>query len=129
MMRKKITSKHGAPPMGIYSPAILAEGKTLYVSGQGAVNTEGKVVGETFEEQARQVFNNISVLLEAAGTSWANVVKVGIFMTNLDNFVEMNRIYKEYLTEPYPARTTVQAVLFEGIQIEVDCIALVPDEV
>ena len=128
-MRKRITSEKGAPPMGIYSPAILAEGKTLYVSGQGSVNTKGEVVGETFEQQARQVFNNISVLLEAAGTSWTNVVRVGVFLTDLGNFAEMNKIYKEYLTEPYPARTTVQAVLFEGIQIEVDCIALVPDEV
>ena len=127
-MRQKITSTKGAPPMGIYSPAILTEGKTLYVSGQGPVNVKGEIVGATFEEQAIITFNNISTLLEAGGTSWENVVKVGVFLTNLDNFAEMNRIYKEYLTEPYPARTTVQAVLFEGAQIEVDCIALVPDE-
>jgi 2-iminobutanoate/2-iminopropanoate deaminase len=73
-------------------------------------------------------FDNVTALLEAAGTSWANVVKVGVFLADLDNFGKMNEVYRTYLTEPYPARTTVQAGLPGGMEIEVDCIALVPQE-
>jgi 2-iminobutanoate/2-iminopropanoate deaminase len=128
-MRKQITSSKGAPPKGVYSPAIVAEGPTLYVSGQGPVDPQtGNFVLGSFEEQAKLTFDNVTALLEAAGTSWANVVKVGVFLADLDNFGKMNEVYRTYLTEPYPARTTVQAGLPGGMEIEVDCIALVPQE-
>ena len=128
MMRKQITSDKGAAPQGVYSPAIVAEGATVYISGQGPVNQQGEVILGSFAEQARMVFDNITVLLEAAGTSWANVVRSGVFLADLADFQEMNQIYKQYLTEPYPARTTVQAGLLAGMLIEVDCIALLPQE-
>lgn len=115
--------------MGIYSPAILAQGPTLYVSGQGPVDSQGNFVLGTFAEQARLTFDNISILLEAAGTSWANVVRVGVFLADLKDFQEMNGIYQPYLSKPYPARTTVQAVTAPGTLIEVDCIALVLEKV
>ena len=126
-MRKQITSTKGAAPQGVYSPAIVARGTAVYVSGQGPVNEHGEVVPGSFAEQAKLVFDNITVLLEAAGTSWANVVRTGVFLVELADFQEMNQIYKQYLTEPYPARTTVQAGLIAGMQIEVDCIALLPE--
>ncbi len=128
-MRKKITSEKAAPPKGIYSPAIMASGPTLYVSGQGPVDpASGEFRFDTFDEQAKLTFDNVTTLLEAAGTSWANVVKVGVFLADLENFAKMNDIYKTYLTEPYPARTTIEAGLPPGMEIEVDCIALVPQE-
>ncbi len=128
-MRKKITSEKAAPPKGIYSPAIMASGPTLYVSGQGPVDpASGEFRFDTFDEQAKLTFDNVTTLLEAAGTSWANVVKVGVFLADLENFAKMNDIYKTYLTEPYPARTTVEAGLPPGMEIEVDCIAVVPQE-
>ena len=99
----------------------------VYVSGQGPVEP---VTGEfrlgTIVEQSKLVFDNITTLLEEAGTSWANVVRVGIFLADLSDFPEMNALYETYLTAPYPARTTVQAGLPAGMLIEVDCIALVP---
>ena len=128
-MRKQITSAQGAPPKGIYSPAIVADGPAVYISGQGPVDPEtGNFVFGSFEEQAKLTFDNVTALLEAAGTSWASVVKVGVFLANLGNFGKMNEIYKTYLTEPYPARTTIQAGLPGGMEIEVDCIALVSQE-
>ncbi|MBN1873551.1 MAG: hypothetical protein JXA33_04915 [Anaerolineae bacterium] len=127
MMRKQIVSEKGAPPKGPYSPAIVADGPMVYVSGQGPVDPEtGELRLGSFQEQAELVFQNISVLLEAAGTSWANVVRVGVFLADLGNFAEMNEIYRTYLQEPYPARTTVEVGLPPKMLIEVDCIARVP---
>ena len=80
----------------------------------------------SFEEPAKLTFNNVTTLLKAAGTSWKYVVRTGVFLADLRHFGEMNEIYKQYLTEPYPARTTVQVGLPPQMLIEVDCIALVP---
>ncbi len=126
-MREQIMSEKGAPPKGPYSPAIVADGPMVYVSGQGPIDPEtGMMIQGSFREQAERVFENISVLLEAAGTSWAHVVRVGVFLADLDNFAEFNEVYQGYLQEPYPARTTVQAGLPPNMLLEVDCIARVP---
>ena len=127
-MRKQITAETGAPPKGIYSPAIVAKGTMVFVSGQGPVDQNGEFQFGSFEEQAKLTFDNVTKLLQAAGTSWANVVRTGVFLADLGNFGTMNEIYQTYLTEPYPARTTVQAVLPPKMEIEVDCIALIPEE-
>ena len=129
MTRKEIFTEKGAVPKGAYSQAIVADGPMAYVSGQGPVDP---VTGEfrlgSIGEQAKLVFDNIATLLEEAGTSWADVVRVGIFLADLSDFAEMNALYETYLTKPYPARTTVQAGLPAGMLIEVDCIAVVPKE-
>ncbi len=128
-MRQQVIAENGAPPKGVYSPAIVADGPMVFVSGQGPVDPQsGQFQFGSFAEQARLTFDNVTSLLEAAGTSWKNTVKVGVFLADLSNFAEMNDIYKEYLTEPYPARTTVQAVLPPRMLIEVDCIAVIPKE-
>ena len=128
-MRKKITSQKGAPPKGIYSPAILAKGPMLFVSGQGPVNPEnGEFIFNDFESQAKLTFDNVTTMLEAGGTSWKNVVKVSVFLADLNDFQSMNEVYKDYVMDPYPARTTVQAGLPPKMLIEVDCIAIAPGE-
>lgn len=128
-MRKQITSAKGAPPKGVYSPAIAARGTMLFVSGQVPVDPQtGEFKLGSFEEQARLAFDNVTALLEAGGTSWQNVTKVSVFLSDLGNFGQMNEIYRTYLTEPYPARTTVQVGLPPGVLIEVDCIAVIPEE-
>ena len=127
-MRKEVISKDAAPPRGIYSPAIIGSGKMVFISGQGPVDSaSGELVLGSFAEQARMTFDNVTVLLEAAGSSWDQVVKVGVFLADLKHFGQMNEIYAGYLNKPYPARTTVQAGLPPGMLIEVDCIALLPD--
>lgn len=126
-MRKEIKTDQGAPPKGPYSQAIVAEGPLVFISGQGPVDpATGEFRLGSFDEQTELVFDNITALLEAAGTSWEHVVRVGIFLSDLDNFADLNRIYQLYVKPPYPARTTVRAGLSPGMLIEVDCIAVVP---
>ena len=127
-MRKQVIADAGAPAKGIYSPAIAASGTMVFISGQGPVDMYGEFQFGTFEEQAKMTFDNVTKLLQAAGTSWKHAVKVGVFLADLNNFGKMNDIYQQYLTEPYPARTTVQAVLPPQMAIEVDCIAVIPEE-
>jgi len=126
-MRSEIFSEKGAPPKGLYSQAIAARGTMLFVSGQGPVDpVSGEFRFGSFAEQAKLTFDNVTVLIEAAGTSWANIAKVSVFLADIANFAEMNQIYQNYAVKPYPARTTVQSGLVPGMEIEVDCIALVP---
>lgn len=125
-MRKQIVARKGAAPQGPYSPAIVAEGTMVYVSGQGPVDPQtGQLSLGSFREQAERTFQNIGILLEAAGTSWEHVVKVTAYLADYASFPEYNEIYKQYFVPPYPARTTVQAGLGK-MAIEVDCIAIVP---
>jgi 2-iminobutanoate/2-iminopropanoate deaminase len=127
-MRKQVFTEKGAKPQGPYSQAIIADGPQVYISGQGPVDPEtGELRLGSFREQAELTFQNIGTLLEAAGTSWEYVVKVGAFLADRNNFDEFNEIYRQYLMAPYPARTTVQAGLGQ-IAIEVDCIAIVPQQ-
>jgi 2-iminobutanoate/2-iminopropanoate deaminase len=126
-MRKSIFTEKGAKPVGPYSQAIVADGPLVFVSGQGPIDPKtGMFDKDDISAQTRQVFENITVLLEAAGTSWANVVRVGVFLSDMSNFAAMNEVYRTYVTEPYPARTTVQAQLPGGIGVEIDCIAVIP---
>ena len=126
-MRKEVYTEKGAPPAGIYSQGIVADGPVAYIAGQGPLDpATGQRVEGGFPEQATRVFDNLTILLEAAGTSWEHVNKVGVFLADLNDFAEMNEVYQQYVTKPYPARTTVGCQL-PNILIEVDCIAVVPE--
>ena len=126
-MRKPIFTPKGAKPQGPYSQAIVAQGSQVFLSGQGPVDPEtGTFRLGTFRQQAELTFQNIGTLLEAAGTSWEYVVKVNAYLADMDDFPTFNEVYKQYLKEPYPARTTVQSSL-KNIAIEVDCVAVIPE--
>lgn len=116
----------GTTPGGAYSPGIVAEGRFVYVSGQGPTS-DGVIVGETTAEQTRIVLQNLATVLAEAGASLADVVKCGVFLENLGDFDEMNAVYAETFPEPLPARTTVGAVLL-GIKVEIDCVAVLPPD-
>ena len=117
----------GAAPRGLYSQAIVAQGPQVFVSAQGPNDpTTGQRVTGSFRAQAERVFENVTILLEAAGSSWDNVVKVNVFLADSGNFAEMNEIYNQYCNKPYPARTTLEATV-GGAAILVDCVALVPE--
>ena len=123
-MRKAVISAKGVTPKGPYTPAILAQGPTLYVSAQGPYNpVTDKIEATSVTDQARQVFDNITVLLEEGGATWADVVKVTIFIADFANFAEMNAVYNEYVVEPYPARTTVHSKIGQSL-VAADCIAV-----
>jgi len=125
-VRTRISTEKGAAPTGPYSQAIVADGHQVYVSGQGPVDPlTGELQLGSFCAQAERTFENIGILLEAAGASWGDVVKVNAYLANMDDFAEYNEVYTRYFQAPYPARTTVQSDL-KRIAIEVDCIAVVP---
>ncbi|MEZ4735968.1 MAG: Rid family detoxifying hydrolase [Caldilineaceae bacterium] len=126
-MRQPIHSDKAPKPRGPYSPAIVATGPTVYVSAQGPIDpATNQARSGSFVEQAEQVFQNVTALLEAAGTSWAHAVKVTVFLADFADFAQMNEIYLKYVSEPYPARTTVHSRIGKS-DIAVDCIALVPE--
>ncbi len=107
---------------------MLADGRYVFVSGQAPIDPKsGELLLGSLKEQAELVFSNVGALLKAAGTSWDQVVMTRVFLDDRKYFAEMNGIYREYFSEPYPARTTIAVGLpLEGMLIEVDCIALVP---
>lgn len=108
------------PPAGPYSPGIRF-GDTLYVAGQGPFAADGSRIGETFADQVRITMGNIAKIAEAAGTSLDNALRMGVYVQTLDDFEELNAVVAEFLTEPYPARTTIQADL-PGFDVEIDMI-------
>ncbi|MBC7092300.1 MAG: RidA family protein [Nitrososphaeria archaeon] len=123
-MVKEIVKTERAPtPIGPYSQAIKA-GSFLFISGQGPIDPKtGKKVEGDIKEQTRQVLENIKGILEAAGLTLENVVKVNVYLKNMNDFPKMNEVYKEYFRLNYPARTTVQAIPPADIDIEIDAIA------
>jgi 2-iminobutanoate/2-iminopropanoate deaminase len=111
-------------PVGPYSQAILID-RQLYVSGQIPLNPEtGQLETATIEQATTRVLQNIEALLQEAGFSKDNVVKVSIFMKNLEEFQAMNTIYAHFFTGVAPARETVQVSRLPlDVNIEISCIA------
>ena len=121
-----------AAPMGTYSHAVRVETSDaiwIYVSGQIANDLEGTLVGRgDLRAQTRQVFENLRAILEANGATFADVVKIGTYLTTLEDLDAMREVRKEYLTTEPPASTAVQVVALvvpDGM-IEVDLVAVVP---
>ena len=125
-MNKRIVFTPNAPqPKGPYSQAVVA-GNTVYVAGQGGFDpVSGKLMNATFEEEVTRTFENVKAILAAAGATMNEVVKVNVYLTDLNNFGRMNEIYKKYFVSDYPARATVGSALLLGTQIEIDCVAVV----
>lgn len=124
MTNRAVISSADAPEaIGPYSQAIKV-GSTVWLSGQIPLDptTMTLVEGDT-SAQARQVFQNLSAVAEAAGGTLNDAVKVNISLTNLEDFAAVNAVMAEYFAEPYPARACVQvAALPKGADIEVEVI-------
>ena len=123
-MRKVIRSTDSPRPRGPYSPAIVADG-FVFVAGQGPVNprTDELELGD-IRAETRRTLENIRTILDAAGSSLREVVRVGVFLSDMKDFNAMNEVYREFFSEAPPARTTVGAQL-PKIKVEIDCIARV----
>jgi reactive intermediate/imine deaminase len=114
-------------PFSHYSDAVLA-GDTLYVSGLVAINAAGVVVGEDDPvEQTRQIFRNLKLVLDAAGATPADVVKVTIFMKDVDDRAAINPVRKEFFGRHRPASTLVEvsALVLPELLLEIEAIAVV----
>jgi 2-iminobutanoate/2-iminopropanoate deaminase len=120
-----------AAPIGTYSQAVRVEtGDAVWISisGQIAIDIEGNLVGPgDLRAQTRQVFENLNAILEANGATFADVVKIGTYLTTLDDLAGMREVRGEYLTAEPPASTAVQvvALVVADAMIEVDLLAAV----
>ncbi|MEA3335084.1 MAG: Rid family detoxifying hydrolase [Chloroflexota bacterium] len=125
-MKQSIQTDQAPAPRGPYSQGIVSEGRLLFVSMQGPFDpVTGEVSGETFEEQATQVFANIQAIVKAAGASLADVVRVTVFLADWRDFAAMNDIYSAIFPLPYPARTPIPGVP-PGVLITAEAIAILP---
>ena len=114
-----------ARPSFPYTPVVVS-GDLVVTAGQVANDATGTIVSEDVEAQCRQVLDNIRACLQAAGCELSDVIKVNAFLPDLGNFDVYNTVYREYFSEPYPARTTVGAALAPGLHVEVEVIARRP---
>jgi 2-iminobutanoate/2-iminopropanoate deaminase len=124
-MRDVISTKNAPQAVGPYSQAIKANG-FIFVSGQVAIDpATQEVISGDITAHTDQILENISQILEAAGSSLAKVVRSGVFLKNMNDFAVMNEAYRKHFGTAPPARTTVEvARLPKDVPIEIDVIAL-----
>ncbi len=124
MSKKVIKSSKAPSPVGPYSQAISCN-NMLFVSGQISIDpNSGEVFYGNFNEQCHRVILNLKLILEGGGSSLAHVLKITIFMKNLKQFDELNKIYSQYFEKSKPARTCIEvSELPKGVDIEMDAIA------
>jgi reactive intermediate/imine deaminase len=121
MPKEPIHTSQAPAAIGPYSQAVRA-GSTIYLSGQIPLNPKTmELVKGDIRSQARQVFENLAAVAEAAGGSLANAVRVTVYLTDLAHFPVVNEVMAEFCKEPYPARVTIGvAQLPRGAAVEVD---------
>jgi len=127
MSRKIINSDRAPAPIGPYSQAIQMD-NLLFTSGQIAIDPEsGEVLNGDVAEQTKLVLENVSAVLEAAGSSRQHVLKTTIFLKNMSDFATVNQVYGEYFGDVLPARSTIEVSrLPKDVLVEIDCIAMIP---
>jgi 2-iminobutanoate/2-iminopropanoate deaminase len=123
-MKKVISTPKAPAAIGPYSQAIQV-GNLIYTSGQIPIDpATGQLVEGGIKEQTRQSLNNIQAILQEAGLTMASVVKTTVFMADMADFAEMNSVYAEFFTEPYPARSAVAVkTLPKNALVEIEVVA------
>lgn len=124
-MEKKIIGTDKAPaPIGPYNQAVQF-GNMLFISGQVAIDPKtGEVIQGDIKAETTKVMENLQAILEAAGMTFANVLKTSIFLMDMCQFAQVNEVYGSYFTDDPPARETVQvAGLPKGVKVEISMIA------
>ena len=121
---KAISTQKAPAAIGPYSQAIQV-GNLVYTSGQIPIDpATGSFVEGGIKEQTRQSLSNVRAILEATGLTMANVIKTTVFLTDMANFADMNAVYAEFFTEPYPARSAVAVkTLPKGALVEIEVVA------
>jgi 2-iminobutanoate/2-iminopropanoate deaminase len=125
-MKKTIATNHAPAAIGPYSQAIVSNG-WAFLSGQIPLDpASGQVIEGGIEAQTERVIENLRAVLEASGSSLADVVKTTVYLKDMAEFTAMNAVYARYFTENPPARATVEvARLPKDVRVEIDCIAAV----
>jgi 2-iminobutanoate/2-iminopropanoate deaminase len=123
-VRQAFTAPEAPPAIGPYSPAIAA-GKLLFLSGQIPLDASGALVGADIARQTEQVMRNIGALLAVAGAGFDRVVRTTVYLVDMSEFAAMNSVYARYVSDPPPARSTVQVSrLPRDARVEIDVIAV-----
>jgi 2-iminobutanoate/2-iminopropanoate deaminase len=125
MARTPVLSPDAPAPSGGYSQAIRA-GDFLFLSGQGPYDAAGARVGISVAEQVRQVLGNLDAVACSAGGSLRNAVRVGMYISDMAHFDEMDSAYRAHFSDPMPARTTIQSDLV-GFDVEGDAVVWLGD--
>jgi reactive intermediate/imine deaminase len=120
MPRKAVLSPDAPPPSGGYSQGIVV-GDFLYLAGQGPFDAAGNRTGASIAEQVRRVLENLDAVARAAGGSLGNAVRVGMYISDMAHFAEMDAEYRGFFSDPMPARTTIQSDLV-GFDVEGDAV-------
>ena len=123
-MKTKIFTPNAPAAIGPYSQAILSN-KTLYCSGQIALDKDGNLKNSNIEDETVQIFKNINAILNEVNMTFENIVKSTIFLKNMDDFSTVNSIYEKYFKSSPPARETVEVSrLPKNVNIEISVIAV-----
>lgn len=120
-LKKKIITDKAPKPVANYSQGIQF-GNMLYISGQGPLDVKTGTIPESIEKQTEQVLLNIKSILEEAKYSLNDVVKVNVYLSNLEDYENYNNVYKKFFKEIFPVRTTIGCQL-KNILVEIDVIA------
>jgi 2-iminobutanoate/2-iminopropanoate deaminase len=123
MAKREIKHPDKRVSTGSYSAAIQIDG-WLFISGQGPLDLRtGQVVRGSVEDETRLTLSHLGKILEAAGYSFGDVIKCTCHLADIGDFDGFDRVYSEFFSRVYPARTTVQSVLWNGIKVEIDAVA------
>lgn len=123
-MKKKIESSNAPAATAHFSQAIMV-GNLIFTAGQIHLTPSGDLLQGTIEEQTHQVMKNLKAVLEAAGATFADVVKTTVYLTDLSVYPKVKEVYSSYVSEPYPARETIGAKeLPMGATVEMSMIAI-----
>ena len=124
-MKQIINTPNAPAPIGPYSQAVFVKG-TLYASGQIAINPQtNKLILDDIKSETKQVMENLKAVLKASKMDFSNVVKASIFISDMNNFAQINEVYGSYFTEKFPARETVQVSrLPKDVHVEISVIAV-----
>lgn len=125
-MKHEIQTSEAPSAIGIYSQAIQA-GNTIYISGQIPLNpTTHKLMTHDFPEQVRQVFHNLKAIAVAAGGDLSSIVKLNVYLQDMNQFAVLNEIMATFFEKPYPARAVVEVSrLPKDVSVEMDAIMVV----
>ncbi|TYB90091.1 RidA family protein [Oceaniovalibus sp. ACAM 378] len=110
-----------------FSPATKV-GNLIFVSGQASVDATGKIVFDTLEGEMRRSIENLEKVLKTAGSDLKHVVQTRNYVRLHEDIAEFNRVYLEFFSKPFPARTTISGCLSPALRYEIDCIAVVANE-
>ena len=127
MTRQAISTTNAPAAVGPYSQAIVA-GDLIFCAGQGAIDPATQEVRQgTIEDETERTLRNLEAVLDAAGATFADVVKTTVFLADIDDFAAMNAVYARFFPDPPPARTTVEvAALPKGFKVEIEAVARKP---